>query len=105
MRTGFMDLADTREKIAAWQWDSTTSGRTRFLGYRAPAEFLQPWAKAAGKTRRETKRADLSTALGNPGQSAGFPIAHRRDDGAYPVSVGKAKPLNRKPKNVPLSLE
>jgi len=86
----FPNLFEARRKIAAWQKEYNEQRPHSSLGYQTPAEFAaniavaQGCGKAAPWTPWKTPRAEFSTvptALGNPAQSAGFPLSHSPGDG------------------------
>ncbi len=105
----FLNLADARRKIAEWKWDYNYVRPHSALGYLTPMEFRQIWLteqnqKTAGDGGKDapwkSPTADFSTALGNPAESAGFPLSHRPDDGCVLVT----EPTSQNPNPVKVSL-
>jgi len=103
----FLDVEDARRKIAEWKWDYNHVRPHSALGYLTPMEFRNAWAATGGGKDAPWKSptADFSTALGNPANSAGFPLSHRPDGGCGMVVTEAAVSENPTPEKVSLSLD
>jgi len=68
----FGNLFEARRKVAAWQEEYNEERPHSSLGYRTPAAF------AASLREKQScgKDARLNRGLGNPAESAGFPLSH-----------------------------
>ena len=101
----FLDLEDARRKIAEWKWDYNHVRPHSALGYQTPMEFRTAWAATGdGKDAPwKSPKADFSTALGNPANSVGFPLSHRRDGGCEVVTEAVSE--NPNAEKVSLSLD
>jgi putative transposase len=95
----FQNLFDAREKIEAWRKDYNQERPHSSLGYQTPEEFARA-AEGCGKDalwkawKTQTKEfSTLPTALGNPAQTAGFPLSHSPGgDGPPPSAAETAAP-------------
>jgi len=92
----FVNLLEARERIEAWRQDYNQVRPHSSLGYQTPAEFAGKLAAAQGCGKDapwkpwKTPKAEFSpvpTALGNPAQSAGFPLSHSPGDGGSPSAT------------------
>jgi len=74
----FGNLFEAREKIAAWRREYKQERPHSSLGYRTPEEFAREMSreKGCGKGAAWKSKTDFSTPLGNPAESAGFPLSH-----------------------------
>jgi putative transposase len=101
----FVDLEDARRKIAEWKWDYNYVRPHSALGYMTPMEFLQSWAaKGCGKDAPwKSPTPDFSTALGNPANTAGFPLSHSHDHGGHQLKAAMLETQNQE--KVSLSLD
>lgn len=74
----FTDLADAREKIAAWQQDYNQARPHSALGYRTPEEFAKSAAGGCGKDAGSARLENASR----------FPLSPSLDGGGHqPVSA------------------
>jgi putative transposase len=92
----FENLFDARRKIAAWRKEYNEERPHSSLGYRTPAEFAAALRtkESCGKDARwESRGSDFSTALGNPTETAGFPLSHSSGDGG-PSTAAEVKRAN-----------
>jgi hypothetical protein len=67
---------------------SPRAEQTTEAGREKPARRGNGGGKAAAW---KSRKPDFSTPLGNPAQSAGFPLSHRRDDGSSPVTFSMSR--------------
>jgi putative transposase len=90
----FLDLADARQKIAAWKWDYNHVRPHSALGYLTPMEFVKSWAATGyGKDGGEA-------ALENASR---FPLSHSLDGCGH--QPGNAMLETQNSEKVSLSLD
>jgi putative transposase len=89
----FLDLADARQKIAAWKWDYNHVRPHSALGYLTPMEFGKSWATGYGKDGGEA-------ALENASR---FPLSHSLDGCGH--QPGSAMLETQNSEKVSLSLD
>lgn len=81
----FQNLWDARKKIEAWRIEYNEERPHSSLGYRTPAVFARMIAgeEGCGKDTTRKTKGRFSSPLGNPAESAGFPLSHSHGgDGA-----------------------
>jgi putative transposase len=91
----FVNLVEARERIEAWRIDYNQVRPHSSLGYQTPQEFAAKMAatgcgKDAPWKPGKTPQAEfppVPTALGNPAQTAGFPLSHSPGDGESPSAA------------------
>lgn len=75
----FGNLFEARRKIAGWREEYNRERPHSSLGYRTPEEFAREMEGEEGCGKAAAWKSlnnDFPTPLGNPAQSAGFPLSH-----------------------------
>jgi hypothetical protein len=84
----FENLFDARRKIAAWRKEYNEERPHSSLDYRTPAEFaaaLRTEESCGKDAPRKSLNSDFPTALGNPAETARFPLSHSSGDDGPPA--------------------
>jgi len=80
----FGNLFEARRKIAAWRTEYNRERPHSSLGYRTPEEFAREIGgqEGCGKDAAwKSRNSDFPPPLGNPANSAGFPLSHSHGGG------------------------
>jgi hypothetical protein len=75
----FQNLFEAKRKIAAWRNEYNEERPHSSLGYRTPDEFARETGgeEGCGKDAAwKSLNIDFSSPLGNPAETAGFPLSH-----------------------------
>ena len=89
----FGNLFEARRKIAAWRTEYNQERPHSSLGYRTPEEFAREIGGETGCGKDaawKSLNSDFPTPLGNPANSAGFPLSRSHGGGV----VSTAEPIN-----------